>query len=159
MEALLLYEENNHTLGIAKCLIGQGLIQQGIGRNEEAIKLFRDANILISDLKDAVLESKVYFNIGISQIELKDYESSYKNFHKAMKLAVRNKDANMEHLVFNRLGNIHYLKNDLDSSVYYYQKVITDSYQPNEWEKSFALTGLSEVYIKEGNYKKHRNTD
>lgn len=154
MEALLLYEENNHTLGIAKCLIGQGLIQQGIGRNEEAIKLFRGANILISDLKDAVLESKVYFNIGISQIELKDYESSYKNFHKAMKLAVRNKDANMEHLVFNRLGNIHYLKNDLDSSVYYYQKVITDSYQPNEWEKSFALTGLSEVYIKEGNYKK-----
>ena len=103
--------------------MGQGLIQQGIGRNEEAIKLFRGANILIRELKDTALENKVYFNIGISQIELKDYESSYKNFHKAMKLAVRNKDANMEHLVFNRLGNIHYLKNDLDSSVYYYQKV------------------------------------
>lgn len=154
MEALLLYEANNHTLGIAKCLIGQGLIQQGIGRNQEAIKLFKAANILIHELKDTVLESKVYFNIGISQIELKDYENSYKNFHKSLELAARNKDANMKHLSFNRLGNIHYLKNDLDSSVYYYQKVLTDSDLPNEWEKSFAFTGLSEIYIKKGNYKK-----
>lgn len=154
MEALLLYEANNHTLGIAKCLMGQGLIQQGIGRNEEAIKLFRGANILIRELKDTALENKVYFNIGISQIELKDYESSYKNFHKSLKLAIRNKDANMEHLSFNRLGNLHYLKNDLDSSAYYYQKVLADSDLANEWEKSFAFTGLSEVYIKKENYKK-----
>jgi len=153
MEALSLYEETDNKLGIAKCLIGQGLIQQGIGRNKEAIKLFQKANTIIKELNDTVLESKVYLNIGISQIELKEIDESYDNFHKSLKLAVQNKDSNMEHLSQNRLGNLHYLRNDLDSSVYYYKKVLDDS-QANQWEKSFANTGLSEVYIKKGDYKK-----
>lgn len=153
MEALSLYEETDNKLGIAKCLIGQGLIQQGIGRNKEAIKLFQKANTIIKELNDTVLESKVYLNIGISQIELKEIDDSYDNFHKSLKLAVQNKDSNMEHLSQNRLGNLHYLRNDLDSSVYYYKKVL-DASQANQWEKSFANTGLSEVYIKKGDYKK-----
>lgn len=153
MEALSLYEETDNKLGIAKCLIGQGLIQQGIGRNKEAIKLFQKANTIIKELNDTVLESKVYLNIGISQIELKEIDESYDNFHKSLKLAVQNKDSNMEHLSQNRLGNLHYLRNDLDSSVYYYKKVL-DANQANQWEKSFANTGLSEVYIKKGDYKK-----
>lgn len=153
MEALSLYEETDNKLGIAKCLIGQGLIQQGIGRNKEAIKLFQKANTIIKELNDTVLESKVYLNIGISQIELKEIDESYDNFHKSLKLAVQNKDSNMEHLSQNRLGNLHYLRNDLDSSVYYYKKVL-DASQANQWEKSFANTGLSEVYIKKGDYKK-----
>lgn len=153
IEALSLYEETDNKLGIAKCLIGQGLIQQGIGRNKEAIKLFQKANTIIKELNDTVLESKVYLNIGISQIELKEIDESYDNFHKSLKLAVQNKDSNMEHLSQNRLGNLHYLRNDLDSSVYYYKKVL-DANQANQWEKSFANTGLSEVYIKKGDYKK-----
>lgn len=153
MEALSLYEETDNKLGIAKCLIGQGLIQQGIGRNKEAIKLFQKANTIIKELNNTVLESKVYLNIGISQIELKEIDDSYDNFHKSLKLAVQNKDSNMEHLSQNRLGNLHYLRNDLDSSVYYYKKVL-DASQANQWEKSFANTGLSEVYIKKGDYKK-----
>lgn len=154
MEALSLYEQNNNKLGIAKCLIGQGLIQQGIGRNREAIKLFEEANEIVKELNDMVLESKVYLNIGISQIELKDIEGSYHNFHKSLKLATLNKDANMEHLSQNRLGNIHYLRNDLDSSIYYYKKILDNESLANPWEKSFANTGLSEVYIKQGDYKK-----
>jgi len=153
MEALSLYEETDNKLGIAKCLIGQGLIQQGIGRNKEAIKLFQKANTIIKELNDTVLESKVYLNIGISQIELKEIDDSYDNFHKSLKLAVQNKDSNMEHLSQNRLGNLHYLRKDLDSSVYYYKKVL-DASQANQWEKSFANTGLSEVYIEKGDYKK-----
>lgn len=153
MEALWLYEESNNKVGIAKCLIGQGLIQQGIGRNKEAIKLFQSAGVIIKELKDKVLESKIYFNIGISQIELADLDNSYDNFLKSLKLAGQNKDRNMIHLSQNRLGNIHYLKNDLDSSVYYYKKVIEDSSDANGWERSFAFTGLSEVYIKKGDYK------
>lgn len=154
MEALSLYEETNNRLGIAKCLLGQGLIQQGIERNSEAIKLFESANTIVKELNDVSLESKVYFNIGISQIELNEIDNSYINFHKSLKLAVQNKDSNMEHLSQNRLGNVHYLKNDLDSSIYYYKKVLDNSSLANQWEKSFANTGLSEVYIKKGDYKK-----
>lgn len=153
IEALFIYEENNDKLGIAKCLMGQGLIQQGIGRNKEAIKLFQSAIILSKELNDEVMLSKNYLNIGISQSELMQLDESYANFHKSLKLAFKNKNKEMEHLATNRLGNVHYLKNQIDSSVYYYKKVVEDFNGANLWEKSFAFSGLSEAYTKKGNYK------
>lgn len=153
MEALLLYEENNYKLGIARCLMGQGLIQQGIGQNNEAIKLFQSSLSLTKELKEDIFTTKNYLNIGISQSELMLLDDSYKNFQKCLKLALKNKNQELEYLANNRLGNVHYLKNNLDSSIYYYKKVITDFNGANQWERSFAFSGLSEVYLKKGNYK------
>lgn len=153
MEALLLYEENNHKLGIARCLMGQGLIQQGIGQNNEAIKLFQSSLKLTKELKEDIFTSKNYLNIGISQSELMLLDDSYKNFQLSLKLALKNKNKEVECLAINRLGNVHYLKNNLDSSIYYYKKVIIDFHGANQWEKSFAFSGLSEVYLKKGNYR------
>jgi signal transduction histidine kinase len=151
MEALLLYERNNNKFGIMKCLMGQGLIQQGIGRNDEAIKLFKKSIVLNNELKDTVFLSKNYLNIGISQSELLQFNDAYYNFHKSLKLATKTKNHEMQHLSWNRLGNIHYLKNQPDSSVYYFKKVIDDK-TSNLWEKSFAFSGLSETFLKKGDY-------
>lgn len=151
MEALFLYEKNNNKLGITKCLMGQGLIQQGIGRNDEAIKLFKRSIAINIEIKDSVLLSKNYLNIGISQTELSQYDDAYLNFHKSLKLASKVKHIEMQHLSWNRLGNIHFFKNQPDSSVYYFKKVINDK-ESNLWEKSFAYSGLSETFLKQGDY-------
>lgn len=152
MEALFLYEKNNNKEGVLKCYIGQGLIQQGIGRNEEAIKLFEKAIALNKEVNNDVLLSRGYFNIGISESELNQFEKAYLNFHKTYKLAKKTKSAEMIHLSLNRLGDIHLLRNQLDSSEYYFKKIIDDK-KANLWEKSFAFSGLSENFLKRKNYK------
>jgi len=153
MQALSIYESTNNKLGISKCLMGQGLVQQGIERNEEAIKLFKRAIILNKETRNNSLLSKNVLNIGISEEELKDYESAYKNFITAYKMSISNKDFEMQHLGLNKLGRIHYFRNDFDSSIYYYKKLISDINTPNNWELSFAYTGLSETFLKKGDYK------
>ncbi len=153
MQALSIYESTNNKLGISKCLMGQGLVQQGIDRNEEAIKLFRRAIVLNKQTRNQVLLSKNLLNIGISEIELNKKESAYKNFMLSYKMAISNKDFEMQHFALNKLGSIHYLRNNLDSSIYYYKKLISDINKPNNWELSFAYTGLSEAFLKKGDYK------
>lgn len=153
MEALAIYESTNNKLGISKCLMGQGLVQQGIDRNEEAIKLFKRAIVLNKETKNKILLSKNLLNIGISEIELNKKESAYKNFMLSYKMAISNKDFEMQHFALNKLGSIHYLRNNLDSSIYYYKKLISDLNKPNNWELSFAYTGISEAFLKKGDYK------
>lgn len=153
MEALSIYESTNNKLGISKCLMGQGLVQQGIDRNEEAIKLFERAIVLNKETGNKILLSKNLLNIGISEIELNEKESAYQNFMLSYKMAIFNKDFEMQHFGLNKLGSIHYLRNNLDSSIYYYKKLISDVNKPNNWELSFAYTGLSEAFLKKGDYK------
>lgn len=151
MQALAIYESTNNKLGISKCLMGQGLVQQGIERNEEAIKLFRRAIILNNELGNTRLLSKNILNIAISEEELKDYDKAYQNFIRAYKMSISNKDFEMQHLSLNKLGNIHYLKKNPDSSIYYYKKLISHTDKPNNWELSFAYTGLSQAFLEKGN--------
>lgn len=151
LQALSIYESTNNKLGISKCLMGQGLVQQGIERNEEAIKLFKRAIILNKEIGNTILLSKNILNIAISEEELKDYESAYKNFIRAYKMSISNKDFEMQHLSLNKLGNIHFLRNNLDSSVYYYKKLLLHADKPNNWELSFAYTGLSQAFFNKGN--------
>ena len=153
MQALAIYQSTNNKLGISKCLMGQGLVQQGIERNEEAIKLFKRAIVLNNEIGNTILLSKNILNIAISEEELKEYESAYKNFIRAYKMSISNKDFEMQHLSLNKLGNIHFLRNDLDSSVYYYKKLLLHADKPNNWELSFAYTGLSQAFFSKGNFK------
>jgi len=152
ISALDLYEKNNNKKGILKCYIGQGLIQQGIGRNDQAIKLFEKAIEINKEVNDDALLSRSYFNIGISQSEMKDYDSAYKNFHRSLKLGQKSKSEDMIHLALNRLGDIHLLKNTLDSSEYYFKKLLVEK-EVNLWEKSFAYSGLSENFMKRKDFK------
>ena len=152
MEALFLYEKKGNKKGILKCYIGQGLIQQGILRNEEAIKLFEKAIELNKEVKNDTLLSRSYFNIGISESELNQYEKAYFNFHKSLKLATKVNSSEIEHMVLNRLGDIHLLRNQVDSSEYYFKKIINDN-STNLWEKSFAFSGLAQTYTKLKKYK------
>lgn len=153
MQALSIYESTNNKLGISKCLMGQGLVQQGINRNEEAIKLFKRAIVFNKELGEKKLWSKNIANIGISEIELGNKESAYKNFMHSYKMAISNNDLEMRHFSMNKLGKIHYLRNDFDSSIYYYKKMISDAVKPNNWELAFAYTGISEAFLKKRDYK------
>lgn len=152
IKAAVICEAENNKLGLAKALMGQGLIQQVYGRDKEALKNFKKSIAICRVLNDAQYTVKNLLNIGISQSNLSQFDEAYLSFLESLKLGEQYQLTNDSQMARNKLANIHFIKNNLDSATYYYQKVINDSQKPNLWEEAFALSGLSETYLKAGNY-------
>lgn len=148
-----IYDSQNNKLGVAKCLMGKGIIQQGFGRDKEALKNFKKSIAICNKFNDEKFTTKNLLNIGVSQTNLALHNEAYISFKKALKLSLKNKSTEDSQMAMNKLANIHFKKNNLDSTLYYYQKVLTDTIKPNLWEKAYALSGLSEVFLKKGDYQ------
>lgn len=149
-----IYDFQNNKLGVAKCLMGKGIIQQGFGRDKEALKNFNKSIVICKKFNDKKFTTKNLLNIGVSQTNLALYNEAYISFKEALQLSLKNKFSEDSQMAMNKLANIHFKKNNLDSTLYYYQKVLTDTIKPNLWEKAYALSGISEVFLKKGDYQK-----
>ncbi len=154
LEASELFESQDNQLGIAKCLMGKGIIQQGIGRDKEAIQNFTKSIAICRKVNNDKFITKNLLNLGISYINLKNYNEAYKKFSESLKISRKNVQIDDFHMSLNKLGQVHFFKNNLDSALYYYKKVINDSDKPNLWEISFAVSGIAETYLEKGNYPK-----
>lgn len=152
IKAAVICQAENNKLGLAKASMGQGLIQQVYGRDKEALKNFKKSIAVCRVLKNEQYTVKNLLNIGVSLSNLGEFEEAYRSFSESLKLSEQSKFTNDAQMARNKLANIHFIKNNLDSATYYYQKVINDSQKPNLWEEAFALSGLSETYLKAGNY-------
>lgn len=152
IKAAQIFETQNNNFGVAKCLMGQGLIQQGYARDIEALKNFNKSIGICRTLNNDKYIIKNLLNIGISQTNLHRYNEAYKSFSEALKLCLKNKTTEDSQMAMNKLANIHYIQHNLDSTVYYYKKVLNDNSKTNLWEEAYALSGLSEAYLKKGAY-------
>lgn len=152
LEASELFESKNNQLGIAKCLMGKGIILQGIGRDKEAIENFTKSIAICRKIKNDKFTTKNLLNLGVSYINLKNYNEAYKKFSESLKISKKNAQIDDYHMGLNKLGQVHFFKKNLDSALYYYKKVIDDSDKPNLWEVSFAVSGIAETYLEKGNY-------
>lgn len=154
IKATEIYDSQDNQLGVAKCLMGQGLIQQVFGRDEEALKNFKKSMAICQSLNNNSFIVKNLLNMGVSQSNLKQHDEAYQSFSTSLKLSQKSNFVEDSQMAMNKLANIHYIKNNLDSTVYYYQRVLNDKTKPNLWEEAYALSGLSEAYLKTGNYTK-----
>ena len=152
LKASEIYKAQGDKIGIAKGLIGQGLIQQGIDRHTEAISLFRQAIDVFTEADAYAASNPAFLDIAISEIELKDYANARKNLEVAIELSRKEGRKDVEHLAFNKLGEISFLEGDLETSIGFHNRVLFDKAEPNGWEKSFAHAGLAQAFGKQGNY-------
>lgn len=147
-----LSEEINNKVGIARALNGRGLIYLGRKLFKEALIEFKKAlevNRKIGHHKSIAANN---FNIGICYQGMKNWKDAYDSYHEAYKIALANNFDSYVLMNMNRLGSLFLEKNQLDSAEYYLLKVYKS--KPNQWEKSYNLSGLTELEIKKGNYKK-----
>ncbi|MDT0644696.1 tetratricopeptide repeat protein [Zunongwangia sp. F363] len=149
LKTLQLYRVTNNKIGIAKCLIGQGLIQQGIDRHREAISFFEQAIKAYKKAGASEDANPAFLNIAISQIEEGKLNAAEENLHKAIALSKKAGRRDVEHLSLNKLGQVAFLRGNLDKAVSYYYQVLENGEEPNNWEKSFAYAGLAEAYLKQ----------
>lgn len=147
LEAIDSYREAEHTLGLAKGLVGLGLVQQGIDRHEEAVNLFKQAIAAYKESGNYVDANPAYLNIAISEIEVGEYSSAEENLRHALNLAKKAGRVDVEHLAYNKLAEIDFLEGDNESAISLYLQVLNHDEEPNGWEKSFAHAGLAQSYL------------
>lgn len=152
LEALEIYRKTGNKLGVAKSLVGQGLIQQGIDRNEEAINFFTNAIEAYEQSGDPARANPAYFNIAISQIEVREFEKALDNLQKALELSKKAGRIDVEHLSLNRIAQIHFFRGNYDRAKEFYFRVLNHQTEPSNWERSFAYAGLAQVYTVQENY-------
>ncbi|MBK6266374.1 tetratricopeptide repeat-containing sensor histidine kinase [Marivirga sp. S37H4] len=145
IELYQLYDSLNDQKGLAKALNGRGLIYLGRELYPEAISMFRKA--ATTNLKSGN-ESGLptnYLNIGICYSKLDKHEEALSYFHQSLNLAEKSNNSLIHLMGLNQLGKVHLLKQNYDSASFYFSKVLSDSSKANQWEKSFALLGQSEI--------------
>ena len=152
LKASELFRKQGNMVGIAKGLIGQGLIQQGIDRHIEAINLFREAIEAYKQANEYPASNPAYLDIAISEIELKDYQQARENLKRAIALSRESGRKDVEHMSLNKLGELSFLEGDAGTSVAYHNMVLFDETEPTGWEKSFAHAGLAQAFGKQGNF-------
>lgn len=155
LKGLAIHEKHNNEVLIARSLNGIGLIQSVFNQIKESILTFEKC--LKIDLKNKNYEgvARGYFNISIGNIELKEYDLAIKNLKKSLSYSKMNNSNQTNHMVKNRLGDMMLIKNQTDSAFYYYDLVINDkNHVANNWENSYAYTGLAETYLSINDFDK-----
>ena len=146
------FRNTGNKTGIAKCLVGEGLIQQGIDRHPEAIRLFGMAIKAYKDAGRLADANPAYFNIAISEIETGNLEPAKSHLQKAITLSRQAKRTGVEHMALNRLAEIAFLKGEFEKSAELYHQVLEHPERANGWEKSYSHAGLARLHQAQKNY-------
>lgn len=157
LRAAKFFREAGSEEGLAKCLVGEGLIQQGIDRHEEAIRLFELAIKAYRTSGNYPLANPAFLNIAISEIEMEDYDSAKGHLDKALVLSREADRIGVEHLALNKMGEVTFLEGNFALAIKNHENVLNHPREPNGWEKSFAYAGLAQAYNALGNTTQARS--
>jgi signal transduction histidine kinase len=154
LEELRLSKIINYEAGKASSLNCIGLIYLVQDNFPYAMENFKKASAINKKLKDYGKLSSNYINIGICLAKLKQPEKAIQPLTKAFELASNVKDFNMLTIATNWLGETNYLLGNHDKALYYFTSVIENKSYQNDWENSFAFSGLANTYLAKGNFQK-----
>jgi signal transduction histidine kinase len=152
MSAQSLFEGLGDMKGWVSAMNGRGLIFLGQKEYEEAIKTWHKCLEVNRELGDSVNLARNMFNIGIGHCELKDYELSLSFLTDALRLLENSPGNVLNLMVKNRMANVLTHTGDYSRAEELYQEVLHRPHTTNNWEKTFAYTGLAELAIFEGNW-------
>lgn len=149
LKSLRLSETINNRGGVAVCLNMIGLIHLAQGRRETSLEEFRKAATLNAHVGDEYRLSTNHFNMGLAYTELKFTDSALIAFKRAMDISLRIKHLNMQAMASNRLGDTYSNRNQVEAAIRHYMSVLNNKSYQNDWENSFAYTGLAQCYEKQ----------
>jgi signal transduction histidine kinase len=93
-----------------------------------------------------------YFNLALASIELNQPDSVYYYFQLSKKISQKIHDEHLIAMNNNRLGDFYLLRKRLQEAIFYYSSVIQNTKYQNDWENSFAYTGLAKCYYQKKDY-------
>ncbi len=149
-ELYSLSKEISNDVGIARALNGRGLIYLGRELYKEALIEFEKALKKNKEIKNHKNIAANLLNIGICHQELGNWNKAYQSYKESLEKSLEYDFEVYVLMDMNRLGTLFLEKNKLDSAEYYLVKV--KNRNPNQWEKSYNFSNLTELEFKKGNY-------
>jgi signal transduction histidine kinase len=153
LEELRLSKIINYEEGKASSLNCIGLIYLVQNNFQYAMENFKKASKINKKLKDHKRLAANYINIGICLAKLQHPEKAIQPLTEACKLASEVKDLNMLTIANNWLGETNYLLGNHDKAMVYFASVIENKSYQNDWQNSFAFSGLANTYLAKGDAK------
>jgi signal transduction histidine kinase len=146
--------KSGYTPGKASALNGVGLIYLAQHDYKMALGKFHASAIINESLKDYKKLAINQANIGICYIELDQSEKAFEPLNSAIELSKRFEMNAVVALATNHLGVIYLRKRDYRKAIALHQAVIENKNYQDDWENSFAYSGLAKAYFSSGDYNK-----
>lgn len=141
----------NDREGIAYATNVMGLIYVAQKKYLLALQeLFRAAKINNS-LNNQTGLSANYFNVGLCFLEMKS-DSAIHYFLLSRAISTKIRDEHLVAIANNHLGDYYLLKGKLNTAISFYSSVLENRSYQNDWENSFANTGLAKCYYQQGKF-------
>ncbi|MES2828447.1 MAG: tetratricopeptide repeat protein [Bacteroidota bacterium] len=146
--SLNISNELNDVAGKANAYNVLGLNYLAQEKIETGLKEFKRAAAINLSMGNKARLAANYFNFGLSFLEMGRLDSASHYFKQCMLLSEQVPDANLIAMAANRIGDIHFKKGNTKSAISFYHRVIDNKAYQNDWENTFAYSGLAECYLK-----------
>lgn len=143
-------EKINDLWGMAYSFNGIGLIHLTQNKFEEANGDFLKALNLAKRLKNTKLQATLYLNLGISAAENKRPKMALKYLNLGLDLCRKNNIDHYETMILNRIAETYSDENQYDSAMAHYLLVLKKKPIKNDWEYSFAHSGIARIQLEKG---------
>jgi signal transduction histidine kinase len=152
LQELKISKDINYETGKAASYNSLGLIYLTKDNIAVGLRHFQNAAKINKQLGNLSKLAANYVNIGICFSELKQYDSAISPLLKSLKLSRSVNDYHLIALANNRLGEVYLTKGRQDDAIRYFESVVTNTSYVNDWENSFAYTGLANANYTKQNY-------
>jgi len=150
--ALRMCEPLNDSVGMQINYNNLGLIYIGHEQMQEAAVEFKKSLAIAIALHDTAQVATTYFNLAVCYDETNNLDSALLFLQKTIEKDKQNDSHRLTAMAYNRLGKTHFLKQQYTEAIYWYQQLLDYTAYKDDWEYTFANTGLGEVYYALGDY-------
>jgi signal transduction histidine kinase len=132
---------------LAYALNGRGLIYLSQHDYARAIEIWERCIPLNRELADDYGLGKSNFNKSIAEMELKQYQKADESLTTALNLLEKFKEKPLYAMALNRFAKLNFELNNLTKAEEFYMRVLNIKPEVTTWEKTFANTGMAEIYL------------
>jgi signal transduction histidine kinase len=135
---------------IVYALNGRALIQMVDKEYLEALRLLRECVEINSELQDSLSLAKNFFNMGIAHDEMGQSDQSLGHLKQAQAFLSADSLTVLHLMVKNRMAKVYHKTGKRQQAAALYREVLATKSILTNWEKSFALAGLAELKLEQG---------
>lgn len=130
-----------------------GLVELSQNRTTEALIRFSHARSINQRLKNNNRIAANLLNIGMVYADLNKLDSAIAIMKASLHISRDNKIANLVAMGNNHLADFYFRQGRRDSAATIFRSVIHDTDYQNNWENSFAYTGLAKIALSNRKFK------
>ncbi len=163
-EAAKLYTLEGEKTGLAKSYVGQGFVNDALGRPQEALVVYDKAFKLFDELKNDYWAARTLNNMGRIYDDTGDPQKALEFFGRAIPLRMSAKDSNGEAVTRNSVGAVYAKLGEFKKALEYYSAAWSIRNSPfaendnnNQRSKAIILNNIGRVYDELGNYEEALN--